>query len=57
MSEYKKIAEKMYPDWIKVESLKPLIEKVDQDDPYWKSIIKVAKTDTNFSLMLTEESL
>jgi hypothetical protein len=57
VSEYKKIAEKMYPDWIKVESLKPLIEKVDQDDPYWKSIIKVAKTDTNFSLMLTEESL
>ena len=43
---YKETANKAYPDIVKVHTLKPLIEKVDQDDPYWKKLIKVALTDT-----------
>ncbi len=44
--KYREAADKLYPDLVQVEKLKPLIQKVDQDDPYWKKIIKVANTET-----------
>ena len=52
VDKYKQIVTKKYPEYVKVEDLKGLIKNVDQDDPYWKKVINVAKTDTQCILTL-----